>query len=222
MERKHSELHSKCSQLPPFAALMVGTQSTPQGGEQVGHWGPTPCSTAPSVLLSREHGSAHFRLITQFASPMDLPIASGINSVGCFAQPVSLLTASIGRARADGFSHPYWDAVGLAGSQCPPAPGGLQPWPRPNHPRAPTGTQNSRSTSPAPAQCVPPVPSCTLLAAPSSEQSHSGQLCSSCPRCVSCGMARVETLGPLDWAQPHLLAQPCPSAHRSLLLEIRL
>lgn len=104
-------LHSKCSPLPPCALLMVGTQSTPQRGERMGQWGPTPHSPQQSTLLSS------FQVDNTVCLPIDFPIASEINSIGCFAQPVSLLTVSIGHARADSFSHPLWDTVGPAGRQ---------------------------------------------------------------------------------------------------------
>lgn len=104
-------LHSKCSPLLPCALLMVGTQSTPQRGERMGQWGLTPHSPQQSTLLSL------FQVDNTVCLPIDFPIASEINSIGCFAQPVSLLTVSIGHARADSFSHPFWDTVGPAGRQ---------------------------------------------------------------------------------------------------------
>lgn len=90
---------------------MVGTQSTPQRGERMGQWGLTPHSPQQSTLLSS------FQVDNTVCLPIDFPIASEINSIGCFAQPISLLTVSIGHARADSFSHPLWDTVGPAGRQ---------------------------------------------------------------------------------------------------------
>lgn len=64
-------------------------QKTPTGWEEpAGQRGPLRATGAqpPSALFRRARRSAHSGLITQFASPIDFPIASEINSIGYFTQ----------------------------------------------------------------------------------------------------------------------------------------
>lgn len=64
-------------------------QKAPTGWEEpAGQQGPLRAAGAqpPSALFRRARRSAHSGLITQFASPIDFPIASEINSIGYFTQ----------------------------------------------------------------------------------------------------------------------------------------
>lgn len=64
-------------------------QKNPHGvGGAGGSAGPLSATGAqpPGALFRRARRSAHSGLITQFASPIDFPIASEINSIGYFTQ----------------------------------------------------------------------------------------------------------------------------------------